>query len=259
MAEYHSVFTPIPEKTSRRAKTSFGNGNIYLSIGDQIDDLFTGIFRQNGVVKDPSWIESVSLFFLITAVQYEEQLPDLRFIEAIPGRIEIKYALHLSSDYPDFDSIWLSGFRQQILSSPADLQSFQELLDRLKNLGLFCRAPDSSIDGMNVLKTVTIASLTERVVQAMYLLLEKLAIEDSSWLRSIILPHWYERYNRSKPIKLWPDFSNEWRAVPQAIGQDLRYLIDKIDKSPISINEGLPTLLVLKQAWEDLSQATGPN
>ena len=259
MAFYNPSFKPIPEKTARRVKTLFGKSNMYLRLGNQVDELFTDLFSQDRIMADTSTCESVCLLFLISAIQYEEELPDLRFIKALSGRMEIKYALHLPEDYPSIDAVWLSGFRQQLLSSPIDLHSFQEFLDRLKKIGLLCQNPEKSSDAKIVLKTIMIASLVERVVEAMYLLLEKLAIENYEWLRSIILPQWYERYSRTKGIMLWPDFKNNWRSLPQAIGQDLHYLLDKIDKSPVHITEGLSTVLILRQSWEDLYEAMETN
>ncbi len=254
MPSYSPSFKPIPDKTARRVRTLFGKSNLYLRLGNQVSELFANLFTEDRFMLDSSNSESICLFFLISAIQYEEELPDLRFIEALSGRMEIKYALHLPEDYSNIDAVWLSGFRQQLLSNPIDVHSFQLLLDRLKNLGFLCQNSEKSTDAKIVLKTIMIASLIERVVESMYLLLEKLAIEDYEWLRSITLPQWYERYSRTKSIMLWPDFNNNWRALSQAIGQDLHYLLEKIEKSPIHFTEGLPTELVLRQAWEDLYQ-----
>jgi len=260
MLANYPPFLPIPEKIARRARAMFGNRNIYLTIGNPIDELFSDLFSEISWSKnDGSPLESKYLLSLISAIQYEEELPDLQFIEALRARIDIKYALHLPENYPGLDFVWLSGLRKQLSAAPQKMESFQKFLDRLKYMGLFCRNDGKPYDAETVIKTLMISSLMERVVQSMYMLLEELAIEDANWLRSIILPQWYERYNRNRPIIFWPNFNNNWRAFPQAIGKDLQYLIEKIDKPPINISEGLPTVLILKQAWDDLYQAMDQN
>lgn len=256
MAFYHLNYPPIPESTAKTARSLFGKGNIYLTIGDQLDVLLENLISKERSLLDPRVGETYCLYILITAIQFEEKLTDFRLVEALPRRVDILYALHLPEQYPPINPLTLCEFRQHMLSDSTDLNSFQVLLDRLNILGMFCTQLLKKVEAVEVLKTLVIGGYLEQVVETFYDVLARIVVENPEWLRKITLPHWYERYNRKNPLAIWPEVNGDWRVVPQDFGRDIQYLLDEIVKSPTGMITISPQILKLKRTWEVLSEVT---
>lgn len=247
-------YPSLPDGIAKKARAIYGKGHIYLAIGDTLDELLSGLIPCEKLFLDHQSGGAYCLYLLITAVQYEEEFPDQRLIEALPLRLDIQYALHIASEHPRISPQSLQEFRGHLLSDPLDLKIFQTLLDRLRERGLFCAKPGKHVGAREVVRIICIASHVERVVDAMFSTLEELAIEEPHWLRGIARPHWYERYNRKKSIPSWPDPEGDWRSLPNEIGCDIRYLLDQVAKSPLGTLKALPEVLELIGAWEELSE-----
>ncbi len=254
MTFHQSIYPPIPESTARKARETVDTENIYLSIGDKLDDLLTGLVPQERVFLDRQVGETYCQYLLITAVQYREELPDFRLLDALTKRLDIVYALHLPEEYPTVNAEGLCEFRLNLLSDPQDLQIFQLLVDRLQRLSFFGNTPANNPEARAMLRTIIFASALERVVLAMLLALEELAVTAPRWLREIVRPHWYTRYNRRSPIRYWPDLDGDWLSLPHDIGFDIRYLLGAIDKSPVETIRALPSILRLKVVWDFFSE-----
>lgn len=254
MPYYDINYPPIPETTANLARSIFGKGNIYLTVGDQLDRLLENFIPKGRSLLDSRVGNTYCQLLLITAVQYEEQLTDRRLVEALPHRADILYALHLPEHYPEINPLTLCEFRQHLLSENADLMSFQLLLDRLASLGMFCLRAGQKVEAAKVLKALAISSHLEQVIDAFYAVLEKLAVENPEWLRRITLPHWYERYNRKNLLIVWPELEADWQVLPQDIGIDIHYLLEEIVKSPAGKISISPEVLKLKHTWEVLSE-----
>lgn len=250
MTIHRSSYPPIPESTARKAREIFETDNIYILLGDKLDDLLTGLVPQEKLFLDGQVGETYCRYLLITAVQYREELPDFLLLDALTRRLDIIYALHLPEEYPTVHSEGLCEFRLKLLSDPQELQVFQLFINRLQRLSFFSNTPDARA----MLRTIIFASALERVIKAMLLALEELAVAAPYWLREIVRPHWYTRYNHRSPIRCWLDLDGDWLSLPHDIGSDIRYLLEAIDKSPVETVRALPSILRLTVVWEIFSE-----
>jgi hypothetical protein len=73
------------------------------------------------------------------------------------------------------------------------------------------------------------------LAEAMRITLEALATRQPEWLRTVTLPHWYERYNQVFSMSLLPHSKKEQEDLAQAIGMDARYLHEKIEGSQTAL------------------------
>jgi hypothetical protein len=108
--------TPIPQlptETAQAARSIFNIQNIYISIGDQFEELFGDLNLADLDASGSKSANNLCLMALVTVFQASESLPDRRAVEEIQKRTDWKYALHLSMDYPGFDPSELCEFRQR--------------------------------------------------------------------------------------------------------------------------------------------------
>jgi hypothetical protein len=74
-------------------------------------------------------------------------------------------------------------------------------------------------------------------------------IKQPAWLRSMALPHWYDRYGyKHQPINFGAT-SPELETLAQAIGADGAYILDAISASQNLALEGLPEVSALRDVW----------
>ena len=105
-------FPELPEATARVARAAFRRkGNIYVTIGDRLGNLFEGLDFAFLYAADGAPALSPNLLALVTIFQFMENLPDSEAADAVRSRIDWKYALHLSLEDTGFDSSVLSEFR----------------------------------------------------------------------------------------------------------------------------------------------------
>jgi transposase len=222
--------------------------NIYLIISDQIEQLLGEVELAR---LDPSATQSaatIAVLALVTVFQFVENLPDRRAAEATRTRLDWKYALHLPWAYPGLEYSVLGEFRRSLVRDPAALQAFQQLLERLIATGLLSNAGERSLEAGSVLEVVDRVSRLERLLQAMRMALETLAAVEPDQLRTITLPHWYERYGRMQATRPLPRSLEEQTALAQAIGADATYLLEAIARTADHL-ASLPELQALQQVW----------
>lgn len=121
---------PIPAETVKVAKAAFPNGNIYLTLRDNLgqiceDDQFKDLYPALG---QPA--ESPGRLALITLMQYVEDLSDRQAADAVRSRIDWKYMLGLKLEDPGFDYSVLSEFRQRLLAGKLEAILLEKLLER---------------------------------------------------------------------------------------------------------------------------------
>lgn len=107
---------PIPEETTRIAKSAFPKGNTMMKIRDELgilyeDEQFTHLFPLRGQPALAPW-----RLALVTIMQYAENLTDRQAADAVRARIDWKYALGLQLIDPGFDFSVLSEFRSRLLA-----------------------------------------------------------------------------------------------------------------------------------------------
>ncbi len=246
-----TVFPPIPAETARVAKAAFTKGHLYLTIGDQIGTLFSDTDFADLYAADGQPAISPALLALVTIFQFIDHLADREAADAVRGRIEWKYALHLALDDPGFDFSLLSDFRQRLVSHAGGQRMFARVLARLSELNLLSKGGQQRTDSTYVLSAVRSLNRLELVAETMRLALEAVAEQAPEWLRAIAQPDWYERYQRLLTTFRLPRSKDKREALALAIGQDGFYLLSVLgqDDSPSRLRQ-LPEVKQLDQVWQ---------
>ena len=227
----------------------FGKGNIYLRIGDALANLLCDLAPVE-LARTPNnnkTTETNIQMAMLTIFQFAEELTNLQIAEALRNRVELKYALHLPMNTPQLDPNTLCEFRKYLFNNPPYQVIFQTLLDRTAEFGLFKNIQDQPVLTMPVLIAVCTATRIEEVVHAMHQALETLAVADPEWLRRVTLPYWYDRYNRGTR-KVVLSFSDpKWHTRAMDIVNDIRYLLEVIDRLPDPNLGELPEIKRIRQ------------
>ena len=240
-------FPALPAETARAVEAVFGKGNIYLTIGDQIEPLLADV---NLGDLDPAGEASMTLrtiLALVTVFQFAENLPDRRAAEALRSRLDWKYALHLPLNYPGFEPVTLCDFRKSLVHDSAARQALQQIFDRLAAVGLL-RNGDQQSDVVQVLSAVCCLSCLERMVEAMAMALEALATYQPEWLRTVARPHWYERYYGALSTSALPHLPQDQQALAQAFGADAWHLLEAIERANAALAR-MPEAQNLRRIW----------
>ncbi len=231
-----------------RAAEAVSSKGVYWSIGDELERLLADIELAR---LDPSGLRSAAtleVLALVTVFQFAENLPDRRAAEATHTRQDWEYALHLGRTHPALDHHRLCEFRQLLLRDPAAQHVLQQLIDRLAKADLLSGADGQQIAAAEVLLAVCRVSRLEQLIEAMRMLLEALASFKPEWLRTITLPHWYERYSQMQAARALPKSKGEQISLAQAIGADVTYLLEAIAGAGDNLIS-LPEARDLQQVW----------
>jgi hypothetical protein len=100
-----------------------------------------------------------------------------------------------------------------------------------------------------VVRAVCAVSRLERLIEAMNLVLEAVAVSAPDWLRAIARPHWYERYNRLQLLHVLPRSSEQQAELARAINSDAVYLLNAIDSQ-----QGPAVLAEIQNLWLEWEQ-----
>jgi transposase len=154
---------PIPEETSRVARTAFPKGNALMRLRDHLgsiytDAQFTALFPHDG---QPAL--SPGRLALVSVLQFAEGLSDRQAADAVRSRIEWKYTLALKLDDPGFDASVLSEFRSRLLAGGAEMQLFETLLSLLREQGFLKARGKQRTDSTHVLAAVVTLNRLECV------------------------------------------------------------------------------------------------
>ncbi len=242
------LLSPLPRTTARAAEAVFGKGNIYLTVGDQLEQLLADVdvARLDPASEQPA--TTLAVLALVTIFQFVEGLPDRRAIEAIRTRIDWKYALHLPLAYPGLEYSVLCRFRQSVFNDPPAYAVFQQVFNGLAQTGLLRDLDAQRSGGNEVLEVVCAISRLEQLVEAMHAVLEALAAVEPKWLLANTLPHWYERYNKFLTMRVLPNSNDEQVSLAQAIGKDALYLLEALATGGGDLAR-LPEVQALQQVW----------
>jgi transposase len=248
------LFQSVPANTARAAKTVFNIENLYLAIGDQLDNLFGGLNLND--LDDYGEKPAYSLFILamVTLFQCAEGIPDRQAADAVRTRLDWKYALHLPLDYPSIDYTALREFRRRLRLNRAGLDVFQHMLTRLVKLGLWGSEDNRRMDIIAILATVDTLSRVDETAATMSLALEALASRQPEWLRTISLPHWYERYSQLFTSQRLPGSEQELDVMVQAVRTDMFYLLKEIGRADATDLILLPEVQALEQICQQQFQ-----
>ena len=241
----------IPEDTYLAATALYGKGNIYLKMGDQMEQLLSGLQPIPGSPAEAKQAFEMHIQpALLTIIQYIEELTNVQMLEAVRSRFDLKYALHLPLNSPGTSLGTLCEFHQALFANPARQQFLQSLLDRAVDLGLV-NAQGERLEARQVLATICAVSQLDEVTKAMHQALEALVVVDPEWLRKITRPYWYDRYNRCSRLATTSFSDTRWNERTQEILGDMQYLLQAIERRNSPELAALPEIHQIKQIIQE--------
>lgn len=185
----------LPEATARAARAAYRrHPNLYLTIGDQLGDVFADVDFSPLYAADGKPALSPHLLILVSIFQRMENLADREAAEAVRSRLDWKYALHLALEDPGFDASALSEFRERLAAQALGPALFETVLKRLQALDLLHKGGQQRTDATATLGANRQLNRVQLVAETLRLALAALADAQPDWLPQIALPHWYARY-----------------------------------------------------------------
>ena len=243
------TFPPLPADTAHAAADVFNIHNIYLKIGDRIDELLADVTPADLDGSGDRPPGSLVMLALVTCFQYAENIPDRRAADAVRARMDWKYALHLGLSYPGFDPVVLCEFRRRLLQNPPAQWALEHTLAWVGEIGLFGGREKRRATAAHVLETVCTVTRLEQMVGAIHQTLEALAAAQPEWLRAIAPAQWLQRYPSTRATMSVPGSKQEQENMARAIGGDALYLLDAITQAHKPELEALPEVQSLRQMW----------
>jgi len=251
------IVPSIPEETVHVAKVIYKIENMYLRIGDQMVELFEGLSLSGLDPTSERSINTLRIFALVTVFQCIENMPDQSVPEAVRNRMDWKYALHLPINSPVFTSIELCNFRQILLFNPEGLNVFQEVINRLGEIGYVGSSEADCQTPGQLLKKVCDVSRIEQISRAINQTIEALAVYDPEWLRQITLPHWYERYNQKPQKSPNVNVSNSLEFFIRAYRDDIHYILKSFENQDMRQITLIPEIQQLRQLFQQHYEKKG--
>lgn len=233
--------------------TLYGQGNLFIKLGDSIDRLLEGLIPLDVEPLDigDGRLEATIQYSLLTIIQYIEELDNNQLVEALRNRVDLKYALHLPLMGPSFQADAFCDFRKQVFQRPAIQQILQDMLERLTQYGLFEQKNERGVSALQLLIAVCTLNRFNEVVETMNRVLEALAVTDPEWLRQVTLPYWYDRYNRRQRSRITPFSDQKWHNRALLIATDIQYLLGEIDKSRFYDLTALREVQDIRRVWDE--------
>jgi hypothetical protein len=251
MPDHVRLVPDLPFETADAARRVYNIHNIYLQIGDHLEEILASI--QLAVLDATASLSSemIARLALVSCFQIAENMPDVFAAEATLSRMDWKYALHLPLHYPGMRAGALCLFRQNLYCSPAGIVEFGRLFICLGKFGLY--APDRS-NTLIPLDRLTILCNTNRLHQlgqAMQAALSTVTAVAPSWVRSHMRSHWYEHYRADRSHTSSYSASIHPQEEAFALSMDIQWLLKAVEQldSPQLSNQ--TEIIQLRQIWEE--------
>ena len=250
MDQDSALFPSIPVSTFRAARALYGRGNLYLRLGDRLNQLASNVDPRSLFLQGND--DKTALLSLLTIIQYVEKLTDVELAEAIQLRMDLRYALHLATPSPRLDPQSLCAFRSRIMTDPQYRSLFEEMFKHVyPEITSTMMKEEPHIDDViySICENVVRSSLMDAMLRSM----EALSANHFNWLREIALPHWYQRYNRSLIVASSNGNIQKREVTREDIEADIQHLLYEIlasNSSDILEMHETKTLLLI---WERLS------
>ena len=236
-----ATFSPIPEETSLAANALYGKGNLYIKLGDALDDLLCGQLSTEAIFRTHTFPA------LLTVFQYLEELTSEQVLDAVRNRLDLKYALRLPVNGPGISLKTLCEYHRIQFMEQEHQDIIQILLDYLAKEGHLSQESEQRLMAHQVLTTICTMCQLNEVTKSMHQALETLAIMHPEWLLQITLPTWYDRYNRGSRKVVISFTDSKWNTRTLEIINDIQYLLEAIDRLPDSTMGELPEIKRIRQ------------
>src|SRR5918995_5145892 len=240
----------IPPETVRVARAAFPKGTVATRLRDEFgglyrDEDFRQLYPGLGQPGLPAW-----RLASVTVLQFLENLSDRQAADAVPARIDWKYALGLELTDPGFHFSVLTEFRARLVAGNAEHLVFDRMLERFKTRGLVKARGKQRTASTHVLAAVHDLHLLELVAETLRATLDDLAAVVPDWLRTISPPAWFERYGRRVEEYRLPKGQDKREAFALAVGEDGVLLLAALDGpgAPAAARE-VPMARTLRDVW----------
>jgi transposase len=240
---------PVPGYTATVAHAAFPNGNIYLTLRDELgtiynDPLVAGLYPHDGQPALSPW-----QLALVTVLQFAENLPDRQAADAVRSRIDWKYLLGLELTDPGFDYSVLCEFRARLIRGEATDLLLDRMLDVLKEKGLLKQHTRQRTDSTHILAAVRDLSRLELVGTTMLHTLNSLAIVAPEWVKDTVPDIWVQRYNSRWEEYRLPKTDAERVALATQVGQDGCFLLAALYADEATWLRHIPAVETMRRVW----------
>lgn len=189
------------------------------------------------------------LLMRATLIQFLERLTDRQFANALPGRLDWKYFLHMKLEDEGFDASVMSDFRGRITANDASDLILASVLQAAKDQGLLKHETQRS-DSTHILAAVRDLNRLEFVHETVRTTLETIALCDFEFVNSIARKEWNERYGSPCFNFRIPKSENKKAQWLSAIAEDGRYLLEEIEKNASPALKSHSSVQTLKTVWQ---------
>ncbi len=239
----------IPDSTRQIGQMLFEPNNIYRQIGDRFDEIFPDeetfrpMYARGGRGAEPPL-----LMALVTVFQMMEKVPDRQATEWVVSRLDWKYALHLPLEYKGFHFTDLLAFRKRLLQHQQERILFDQLLGRLKELGLLKAGGKVRTDSTHVLALMERLSRMELVTES--LRVATLAIQEAApeWAAKHLPSAFLETYSKRQSQYGLSDTQIQAKWI-QA-GRDGIWLLSQIDAASPAAVRNLSQVILLRKVLQ---------
>lgn len=245
----HQPLPALTQETIDAAKAAFGKWNVYIVLGDTINTLFADIdlamiYPEEGVSKEFPYQQTLVLIF-----QFHEGLADRQAAEATRVRTDWKYALHLPLAHPGLNITGLADFRQRVRANASHKEKVQHALLRVQEIFPLRPGclPTGNVD--EVLQAVNARNDLDLLAATMQEAIQTLVATHAEWLRTIVPPHWYQRYRHLTTLQMPESMINQ-TALAESIGADGKYLLHAIAQANQPALAHLAEIETLRRVWE---------
>jgi transposase len=235
----------IPADTAAVGRVILSQDNAYRQIGDRFDQLlpqesvFTPMYANTG-----RGAISPLLLALVTVFQMLEKVPDRVAAEMVRTRIDWKYALHLPLLYKGFHFTDLYAFRVRLLEHGQERLVFDQILARLKALGLIKPRGKMRTDSTHILAVVQRLTQLELVTESLRVALCAALEVAPVWCKQALPATFEEAYNQRQWQYGLSDSQVKSR-LAQA-GRDGFWFLAQIDQSAPEVVRQLPEVETLR-------------
>ena len=241
----------IPSETVRVAQAALEKGNIYMSIYEQLGQLYEDEdFLKLYPARCGRLAFSPGKLALITIMQFVEGLSDRQAASAIRARIDWKYILGLELTDKGIDHSILSEFRSRLVESGQEKQLLEVMLKKIDQAGFIKQRGKQRTDATHVLGAIRKMNRLENVGETLRKALNDLAVVAPDWLKDQVEPEWYERYGKRVEAYHFPKSQQKKEQLAIRIGLDGHQLLEALWQETENLwLRQIESVEVLRQVW----------
>ncbi len=239
------VSRSVPDDTAAIGRELFRPDNLYRQIGDRFDE-FCPDEKEFALLYEPTGRGAIPplLVALVTIFQMLERVPDRQAAELVVSRLDWKYALHLPLLYSGFHFTDLYAFRVRLVEHGKERLVFDQILAKLKALGLFKPRGKMRTDSTHLLAVVQRLSQLELVGECLRVALRAVSLVAASWVESCLPPAFCQGYEERESEYGMSDEKVKKRLAE--VAKDAFWFLAQVDGSAPKEARELPEIKTLR-------------